>query len=342
MSPARTVSKIVLVICALLGASTVACSATGSGSTGAEPTGAGAVTAVLPSDDPPPISTDPQPTLPVTVRSADGSDVTVRDVSRIVAIDRYGTFGTTVFALGLGRNLIGRDIATSFPAAEHIPVVTSGGNQVNAESVLQLRPTVVLTDSSIEPATAFEQIEGAGVPVVSFDPTRSIDNAATQIRAVAAALGVPPLGTALADRTAAEIRQGAAMVPADRTPPKIAFLYARGTGLVILGGPGSGADTLIRELGGVDAGTAAGLTAAFTPVTTESLITAAPDVLLMMTGGLASLGGVEGLERVPGIAQTPAGQNRRVVDMDDGVLLSFGPRTGAVLIALARALYQLP
>ena len=59
-----------------------------------------------------------------------------------------------------------------------------------------------------------------------------------------------------------------------------------------------------------------------------------------MTGGLDSIGGVEGLEQIPGIAQTPAGRSQRIVDMADGVILSFGPNTGKVLDALARAVYE--
>lgn len=330
--------RIAVVLCGLLlfGAVT-ACSSSGSGSGG---DAHGAVTAKLASDNPVPISNNPRPALPVTVHSDDGREVTVRDVSRIVAIDQYGTYGTTVFALGLGKNLVGRDIATKFPAAQSIPNVTPGGTQLNAESVLALHPTVVLTDTTIKPATALQQIEAAGVPVVFFSPTRSIADATTEIKQVATALGVPTLGDQLADRTDREIAEAKAMVPKDAPKRKIAFLYARGTGLLILGGPGSGADTLIEDLGGIDAGTAQGLTSPFTPVTTESLIAARPDTFLMMTGGLASVGGLDGLERVPGIAQTPAGRNRSVVDMDDGVLLSFGPRTGAVMIALAKALYQ--
>ncbi len=52
------------------------------------------------------------------------------------------------------------------------------------------------------------------------------------------------------------------------------------------------------------------------------------------------MGGVDGLLKLPGIAQTPAGEHRRIVDMDDGVLLNFGTRTGAAIAALAKAVYQ--
>lgn len=97
---------------------------------------------------------------------------------------------------------------------------------------------------------------------------------------------------------------------------------------------------MIEALGATDAGTASGITQQFVPITSEALIAAAPDALLMMTDGLASIGGIDGLEKVPGIAQTPAGKNKRVVDMEDGVLLSFGPNTGRVMAALAEAIYE--
>jgi iron complex transport system substrate-binding protein len=61
----------------------------------------------------------------------------------------------------------------------------------------------------------------------------------------------------------------------------------------------------------------------------------------MMTKGLESVDGVDGLtEHIPAIAQTTAGQNRRIVDMSDTEILSFGPSSAAVLDALAVAIYS--
>ena len=76
------------------------------------------------------------------------------------------------------------------------------------------------------------------------------------------------------------------------------------------------------------------------PLTDEGLIAAQPDLILMMTKGLTSVGGVDGLlDRFPALANTPAGQNRRVVDMNDSEILGFGPLTARVLNALAVAIY---
>jgi iron complex transport system substrate-binding protein len=118
----------------------------------------------------------------------------------------------------------------------------------------------------------------------------------------------------------------------DRSRPlRIAFLYLRGqAGVYLMGGRGSGADSMIEAIGAVDAGSAIGLEK-FRPLTSEGLILAAPDVLVLMDGGLESVGGAKGLLKVSGVAQTPAGRHRRFVAMDDNELLSFGPRTGPVV-----------
>ena len=61
--------------------------------------------------------------------------------------------------------------------------------------------------------------------------------------------------------------------------------------------------------------------------------------VLVMSKGLASVGGTDGLVKIPGVAQTPAGTKRRVVSVEDGVLLNYGPRTDQVLRSLVRQLY---
>ncbi|MFT4199352.1 heme/hemin ABC transporter substrate-binding protein [Gordonia sp. (in: high G+C Gram-positive bacteria)] len=328
-----------VVASALVAGCTVAPLDVGGSSVAAAVIPPGPRTATVPAD-PTPVTGDPAPALPTTVHSFDGPDVTVTDVSRIVALDRFGTYGTTVFALGLGANLVGRDIATKFPAAQHIPVLTPDGSNANLEAILALRPTVVLADASLPSvATLAVRLRAARIPVVLGEPARTMDNTGQQLRTTADALGVAAAGEELVKRTDRQIAAARAAVPPVRSKPKIGFLYARGTGLMILGGPGSGASEMIEFLGGVDAGTAAGLKEPYTSLTAEGLIKAAPDALLMMTDGLASVGGIDGLLRVPGVAQTPAGRSRTVIDMADGQMLTFGSRTGEVALALAKAIY---
>lgn len=298
----------------------------------------GPSTATVAEPDIVPISDVVVPKLPTTVTDAQDTKVTVTSADRILALDRYGTLGATVFGLGLGNRMAGRDASTGFPAAARLPVVTSNGHQLDVEAIVKLRPTVVITDTTLGPQGATEQLRAAGIPVVVTDSRRAVNNVGTLTRQVADALGVPEEGEQLAHRTTVEIEKAkiAAHRLANDAELRVVFLYVRGqSGVHQVFGQGTGADDLITAVGAVDASGVQGAA----PVSPEALAEAAPDVILVMSQGLRSVGGVEGLMNVPGVAQTPAGRHRRIVDMNDGQVLGFGPLTGAVLDGLARALY---
>ncbi|WP_436768497.1 heme/hemin ABC transporter substrate-binding protein [Streptomyces sp. URMC 123] len=288
-----------------------------------------------------PLDTVPAPRLPATVPSADGRRVTVASADRIVPLT--GSLSEVVFTLGLGERVVARDVTTTFEQAAKLPVVTRA-HDVSAESVLSLRPTVVLADPATGPAEAIDQIRDAGVPLVVLEPAKSLADIGPRIDAVAAALGVPDAGTRLRERTEERIAAVRKGIPAQRSPgadrPRVAFVYLRGSAAVyLLGGRDSGVSSLLEAAGAVDAGKESGLTKDFTPLTSEALVKAAPDALLVMAKGLASVGGTDGLLKVPGIAETPAGLDRRVVSIDDGTLLAYGPRTDQVLASLVAQLY---
>jgi iron complex transport system substrate-binding protein len=181
--------------------------------------------------------------------------------------------------------------------------------------------------------------------VVVVDSERSLENVGTIIDQVAAAVGLPDEGAALAERSAAQIdakiAEIAAVAPQDPAEKlRVAFLYVRGqAGVYYMFGTDSGADTLITALGATDVATEIGWEG-MRPLNDEGLVSAAPDVVLVMTKGLESAGGVDGLlEAIPALQSTPAGENRRIVDMSDNEILSYGPGTAGVLDALAVALY---
>ncbi|MDG4792758.1 ABC transporter substrate-binding protein [Micromonospora sp. WMMD1082] len=281
----------------------------------------------------------------MTYTDLTGKPVTITDTSRILALDTYGTLATTVYALGLGDRLVGRDVSTGIPELKHLPLVTHNGHELNGEAILDLRPSVVLTDYSIGPLEVQLQLRDSGIPVVIMSDRRSRDQIGPQIEAVAEALGVPQQGERLAarvhDDTEAARARVAELVPADPAHRlRMVFLYVRGNaGVYYWFGEGSGADGLIQDLGGVDVASEAGLKG-MRPLNAEGLVRAAPDIYLMMTHGLTSVGGIDGLLTLPGIADTPAGARSCVVDMSDYQILSFGPQFPATLDALADAVYH--
>jgi len=291
------------------------------------------------------VAADDAPELPVTVTDAEGREVEITDVSRILPVDISGTIAATVFGLGLGDAVVGRDSSTSFDGTDDLPVVTKSGHTLNAEAILELAPTVMLTDTSIGPKEVRQQLRDAGIAVVVVSSERRADTVSELVDEVAAALGVPDRGDDLSARldadVAAAVAEVGAIAPAAASDrPRMLFLYVRGSANVYyIFGRDSGADSIIEAVGGVDVASEIGWEG-MKPMTAEALAAAQPDVLVMMTDGLASVGGVDGLlERIPALQQTPAGAHRRVVDMADAEILSFGPRTADVIRALARAVY---
>ena len=227
--------------------------------------------------------------------------------------------------------LVGRDISSSETALSDIPIVTSG-HQVLSEKVIGLNPDLVIIDASTGPKSAIDQIKSAGITVVQSPESWTLADIAIKVSAVAAAIGAPAQGDLLNQAIKAQIQSSTVA-----KKPRIAFLYLRGTSSIyLIGGPGSGADSLISAIGAVDVG-AATLPHPFNTLTAETLATLNPDIILVMTKGLESVGGITGLVKLPGVAQTKAGKNHAVIDVDDSLLLSFGPRTPSLVNALAAA-----
>lgn len=228
--------------------------------------------------------------------------------------------------------IVGRDISSTETALADIPVVTSG-HQVLPEIVIGLKPDLVIIDASTGPKAAIDQIKSAGIKIVQTPEIWKVADIGIKVSAVADAIGAPQQGVVLNDLMSSQIQSSTIS-----SKPRVAFLYLRGTSSIyLIGGPGSGADSLLSSVGAIDVG-AQSLTRPFNTLTAESLATLDPDVLIVMTKGLESVGGISGLLKLPGVAQTKAGKNSAVIDVDDSLLLSFGPRTPSLITEIASAL----
>lgn len=254
--------------------------------------------------------------------------------SRVIALANGSA--EIIDSLGLKKILIGRDIASNEPALESVPVVTSG-HQVVAEKIIALNPDLVIIDSSVGPSQAIAAVKKAGIKVESIKEVWTVAGISQKVEEVASILGVDSSGQQLATAISRTIVGASEKVSGS---PRVLFLYLRGgNSIYFVGGKGSGADSLLTSIGAVDVGAVAN-SQPFSPLTAESLIELKPEIILVMSKGLASVGGVSGLLELPGVAQTPAGKQSRIISVDDSLLLSFGARTPSLLSQLAMALNE--
>jgi iron complex transport system substrate-binding protein len=228
--------------------------------------------------------------------------------------------------------IVGRDISSTEDSLADIPIVTSG-HQVLPEKVIALKPDLVLIDASTGPKAAIETIKSAGITVIETPESWSLKDLPIKVRAVGRAIGAQEQVETLVQQLNDSLNASAV-----KNSPRVAFLYLRGTSSIyLIGGAGSGADSLLAAIGAIDVG-AQTLDRPFNTLTAESLAELNPDVILVMSKGLQSVGGIDGLLKLPGVAQTRAGKNSAVIDVDDSLLLSFGPRTPSLVDALAKAI----
>lgn len=264
-------------------------------------------------------------------------EVTISDTSRIVTLN--GDLNEVVYALGLGDAVVGNDLSATYPP-ETLELPKIGYQRtLNAEGILSLGPTLVIGNEQAGPPETLAQVRGAGVAVTILPDYTTLDGAARKVMTVGQVLGIADRAADLAVQIEAELSAARALIPAGVEPPRVAFIYARGPDILFIAGRDTPSESLIRAAGGIDAGAEAGLVD-FTPLTAEGLAAANPDWLILTVDGLESVGGVDGLLEIPGVAQTAAGSLRRVLVFDDLAFLGLTPRVGAVLESLIESLYE--
>jgi len=253
---------------------------------------------------------------------------------RLVSVGGAAT--EIVYALDAGSKVVGADSTSTFPHAANALPRVGYMRAISAEGVLSLQPDVVVAVADAGPPAAFAQLASAGVRVARLDNAHSIASVQRNARAVAAAIGAPARGDALAQAIGAEW----AAVERELAPlaarPRALFLLAHGGGAPLVAGHGTAAHAMLVYAHAMNGAAAL---EGYKPLTAEGALVAAPDVIVVTREGLEALGGVDKLFALPGLALTPAGRTKRVVALDALELLGFGPRTPATVRKLARAIH---
>ena len=236
---------------------------------------------------------------------------------RIVSLN--GSMTEILFAIGAGDQVVGVDTSSIHPAAARKLPKVGYQRSISAEGVLSLKPDLIIGTGEAGPPPVLQQLRSSKVKLVLFEDKWTPESTYAKILFAGKHTGHEKEAAALVSKMKAAI--------ASLTRPskewRVLFIYARGPGMVQVSGTGTQAHSMIELAGAKNAVTGF---QGFRPLTSEAMVGANPDVILIPTRALASIGGEDGLLRVPGIALTEAGKKRRIVAMDDLLLLGFSSR----------------
>ncbi len=264
----------------------------------------------------------------------------VAKARRIVSVG--GALTEIVYALDAQAELVGVDTTSLYPAtAQQLPQV-GYARTLSAEGVLSLAPTQLIATEEAGPQTVLRQVRDAGVPVAVLSANNQFEGLLERVKQVGQITGRADPAARLAqalqqqwDGALGKVRQRSQ--PPVQSPVRVLFILAHAPNQVMVGGRETGADAMLAYAGAINVmGGSAGF-AGYKPLTPEAVIAARPDIVLVTDQGLKASGGVDGILKLPGLAQTPAGRQHRIVSQEAMLLLGFGPRMPQALAALDAA-----
>ncbi|NBC06860.1 MAG: ABC transporter substrate-binding protein [Bacteroidetes bacterium] len=256
---------------------------------------------------------------------------------RLVSLS--GGITELLYELGQGDKIVGIDVTSTYPADKVAQLPRLGHvRQLNVEALLSLQPDLVLAERTDEASAALQQLEGAGVEVLWLDGSFSLEKPMAQAEQISQKLELGQELKRLRQAYEADKKRLQQVRQAVEGTPKVLFIYARGKGSLMVAGKNTAASAMIELAGGQNAVQSF---EGFRALSAEGLMQAQPEVLLLFKSGLQSLGGVDGLLQVPGLAQTPAGQQGHIIGMDGLYLLGFTPRAARAAADLSERLQAL-
>lgn len=272
--------------------------------------------------------------VPLHAASAAEGLAVFPDPSRIAAIG--GSITEIVYALGEEERLVARDSTSMHPAAARALPDVGYMRALSPEGVLSVDPSGILALRGSGPRETIDVLRKASVPYIEVPETFDHAGILEKIRIVGHALGADAKADALVADVDARLKAAESQTAGIAERRRVLFILSMQGGKLLAAGTDTAADGIIRLAGAVNAVDGY---SGYKQLSDEAAIAAAPDMILMMDRGGDHSMSADELFALPAIASTPAGRDRRLIVMDAGYLLGFGPRTADAVHDLARSLY---
>lgn len=246
-----------------------------------------------------------------------------------------GSLTEIIYSLGSGEQIVGVDQTSSYPAeVKKLPQI-GYWKLLNIEGILSLTPSLFITWIDAEPNDILEQVSKAKVDVLALQRVPATPELLYQ--------NIEKIGFKLNNELAAkqlvnqirnhltEIQQKIAKQP---QKIKVLFLLSMG-GSNTIAGKNTVADAIITIAGGENIATHT----SYKSYSAESLIASNPEAIILTSQSVEQLGGLDKLSSIPGLTQTQAWKNRRIITIDQAYLLGLGPRVTQAVDTLYSGFY---
>ncbi|MDH5663464.1 MAG: ABC transporter substrate-binding protein [Candidatus Bathyarchaeota archaeon] len=280
---------------------------------------------------------------PITVTDDVRRNITITNYppERIVSLAPSCT--EILFALELGDKVVGVDEYSDYPPevkerVEAGNLTTVGSFEaISTELVVGLEPDLIVATGGVQ-RVVVESLEGLGLPVIVLYPYgKGFDGTLADISLAGKATGQIDEAEALVadmQRKAQEI----ADKTRDAPKPRVYIEYFFDGGYWSYGG-GSDVNELVSMAGGINV--FAGFASAYLSTSTEEILKANPEIIIISKGAMAISSGLtpEEIKNRPGWSEIYAVQKDQICEIEESILVRPSPRVVNALEALANLLH---
>ena len=241
-----------------------------------------------------------------------------------------------LYALGAGKQVIGRDTFSDYPeSAKALPDIGGGFGDYSLETIVSLAPDLVIA-GSINTPELVQSLEDLGFKVYYLANPSDLEGTFTSLQTLGTLSGHTQEADALVKTLGKRVDAVKAALKDISDKPAVYYeLDATDPAKPYTPGPGTFYTALIETAGGINIG--ASLSGEWAQIGLEALLSMDPDLILL---GDAQWGVTpESIAQRPGWNTLTAVKNNRVLPFDDNLIARIGPRQVDGLEALARVLH---
>ncbi|HGK4673476.1 TPA: hemin ABC transporter substrate-binding protein [Kluyvera georgiana] len=245
-----------------------------------------------------------------------------------------GSLSELIYAMGAGDRVVGVDETTSYPPETAALPHIGYWKQLSSEGILSLRPSRFITWQDAGPQLVFDQLRAQKVDVVTLPRVpATVEQMYANIHALAKTLNEDDKGNALVNNIRQRLANVAQSTASQPAPVTALFILSAGGSAPQVAGQGSVADAIMTLSGAKNVAQHP----QYRSYSAEALIAANPQVIIVTSQMVE--GDINRLSTIAGITRTAAWKNKRIITLDQALILGMGPRVADAVETLHRQLW---
>jgi iron complex transport system substrate-binding protein len=257
---------------------------------------------------------------------------------RIVCISKQ--YNEIIFALKAQDDIVAVDLTSTYPPEIKKLANVGYHRALSIESILAMKPTIIIQDNNIGPEHVVRQIQDLKIPMKTFGHYQNtILGTDSLIREMGAYFHKEQRADSLCRKLDSDMKTALESAKQYKDHPKVLIIhFGQASNIYLVMTKKNVASKMIEWAGGI---TAVDDEREMKQISPEIVALSDPDIILLTDFGYDRLGGSpEKIKELPGVTSTKAYKNNRIYRIEEHDVVYLGPRTGENVLLFQKLIHQ--